>query len=197
MLMNKKANNTNLVIVLGKQLDKSGKMSKDLINILDNATEYYQNTPNTRLLVCGKYSINYDWQGFSPKYYESIEMKKYLIAKGIPAYIIATENSSKDTIGNVYYAKQYIKKHPSITEINVFCTTLHKQRVKILFNKFFESSYKITYKTVDTKTSSEDIFKEKLELQTINSEQSIIKNIQGGNDTDFKYSLYRNKFYRR
>ncbi|MCA9350681.1 YdcF family protein [Candidatus Saccharibacteria bacterium] len=186
-----------LSIVLGRKLDKSGNMTIGLVQMLDSAIKNYKNNPSMNILVCGKYSIEYDWQGFSPNHYESKEMKKYLVRKGIPEYKIATEQNSKDTIGNIYYAKQYVKRHPSFSIIVVFCTEIHRQRVEFIFNKFFGSNYKINYKTIDSQPSAIDVNSEEKELQYITSDHSIIKNIQDGNDTDFKYNLYRNKFYRR
>lgn len=192
-----KNNRHNLLVILGKRLNNEGKMPAELVSVLDNAIYYYKSHPDSHFLVCGKYAINYDWQGIVPNHYESIEMKRYLIKKGIPSYKIAKERNSKDTIGNIYYAKQYVKSHPGVSVIIVFCTKLHRQRVEYIFNKFFESSYRIIFKTVDSKPSQQDINNEEKEFRYIKGEQSILNNIIGGNDADFKYKLYRNKFYQR
>lgn len=106
------AKDTQLLIILGQQLDENWRLIQDLVERLDLAGSIYNTNPDIKILVCGKYAISFDWMGIKPQAFECMEMKQYLVANGIPAYIIATENKSKDTIGNVYYAKQYVKKHP-------------------------------------------------------------------------------------
>lgn len=71
-------------------------------------------------------------------------MKSYLVRHGVPAQAIISEQSSKDTIGNVYYLKLKLRNHPDFKKLLVICAEPHSRRVKYLFHKFFGKNYVIT-----------------------------------------------------
>lgn len=187
--------NTDLLIILGSKLSSDWQLSKLLKHRLDYAIKLYKNNPNIQILVCGRYSIAFDWLDITPLAFESVEMKKYLVLNGIPANKVNIENKSKDTISNIYFAKQFINTHSQYKNIAVLCSKMHSKRVKILTNKIFGDGYniEITYDTSAFEEINNDL--EEYEISKILDKNSFLAEVNNGNDKPIKYQLFRNKHY--
>lgn len=100
----------------------------------------------TPVIVSGGYSV---WTK-KPRYTEAEVMKNFLRKNGFSNVI--SEDKSRDTVGNVYFSKQIIKKHPGWKNILIVTTKGHKIRSGWLFKKFFGPSYKFSFIEIPSKT---------------------------------------------
>jgi uncharacterized SAM-binding protein YcdF (DUF218 family) len=187
-------NKIDLIIVLGLQLDSNWQLRQDIKNRLDKVIEYHKQNPKVKILVSGRYSISFDWMGIKPKALECVLMKDYLVREGVPKKLITMESKAKDTIGNAYYTKQYVKKWSRYKSILIVCSTQHKKRVELLFSKFYGPNYDIHYLTFKAQKFTCDELTENKEIQDL---QQLLSNVRHGCDEDFKNQLYKNRFYSR
>ena len=88
------------VIVLGASVH-GDKISPVLKGRLDLAIEYFDNNPETLILVSGG-------KGNNEKCAEAHAMKKYLLEHGIPDNKIAVENKSHSTLENFTFSKEIL-----------------------------------------------------------------------------------------
>src|SRR6185437_12239401 len=102
---------------------------------------------NIPVIVSGGYSA---WMK-KVKYAEADVMKNYLAKHGVPLKQIFLERESRDTIGNAYFSKQIIKKHPSWKRILIVTTNAHIPRSRWIFKKVFGANYHLSYLGVSSK----------------------------------------------
>ena len=120
----------NCIIVLGNKLLPNGDLSQTLINRLDKTFELY-NTGNYDYIIVsgGKVDNN--------EYTEAYQMKRYLIKLKIPANKIIKEERSRDTIENAVECQKIID-NLDVQEITIVTSDFHLERVKHVFNDFFQ-----------------------------------------------------------
>lgn len=103
----------NAVVVLGAAVHGTTP-SLPLRMRLDRTVEYYNQNPNTIVVVSGG-------QGMQESVTEAEAMQKYLVEKGIPSENILKEENAENTYQNFEYSKQildeYFKTDYSITFI--------------------------------------------------------------------------------
>lgn len=92
----------DVCIILGAQMKESGP-SDVLQRRLDAAIGYLQQNPDTKVIVSGG-------QGGNEPVSEAQGMQEYLIAKGIAAERIYTEDTSTDTRENLSFSAKMIDK---------------------------------------------------------------------------------------
>lgn len=193
--VNKKSvENIDLVIVPGLQLDDNWQLKQDLKNRLNKVIKLYTANPSIKIIVSGGYSIAFDWLGIKPRVLECNMMKQYLVDNGVSPRHIIREPKAKDSIGNVYYSKKIVCKHPFAKNILVVCATQHQPRVKFLFNKFFGTEYCVEYLTVKANESNDKVLSEEKE---ISDAKEFLKKVGTGYENDFKNQLYNSKFYQK
>lgn len=90
------------VIVLGAQV-RGTRVSKSLARRLDAAYAYYQNNPETIIIVSGG-------QGKGEDISEAEAMKRYLVEKGVPEEKILKEDRSADTNENLRFSLELMEK---------------------------------------------------------------------------------------
>jgi len=103
------------------------------------------------IIVSGGYST---WTSFVPQYREADVMAAYLQKHGITPNMLFIERKSRDTIGNAYFSKHIVKKHPNWKNILVITTRGHKERSAWIFKKVFGSTYRISFLEVATSLPS-------------------------------------------
>ena len=129
-----------------------------------------------------------------PPVTEAKRMKSYLVRHGVPAHSIISEQSSKDTIGNVYYLKLKLRSHPDIKKLLVICAEPHESRVKYLFHKFFDDSFRVKFLPVvaphykrNTTGNEKTLLAEQTELLDL---------VEPGHEEGLKHHLYNDHYYR-
>lgn len=85
------------VIVLGAAVHGS-ELSNTLVGRLDAALAYHQRNPSALIVVTGG-------QGFQEDIPEGVAMRDHLLAHGVPADDIVTEDRATDTVENFAYSK--------------------------------------------------------------------------------------------
>lgn len=141
----------HIIIILGGGTDGTLKpilYTEERTKALVKIYKKYFGTP---IIVSGGYST---WMKFRPKYREADVMQNYLIKQGIPKGLILVERKSRDTIGNIYFSKQIVKKYPSWKNILIITTKGHEARSKQSFEKVFGKKYLFSFIGVPTKLSS-------------------------------------------
>lgn len=108
----------------------------------------YQGVP---VVVCGGQSF---WSKKKLKYTEAAVMRHFLIKAGVSPELIHAEERSRDTIGNIYYAKQIVRKHPSWKKVLAVTTLGHGRRAKWLFKNFFGPGYKVNFLEIPSEMPS-------------------------------------------
>ena len=119
---------TDFVIVLGAKLN-GAVPSTSLKYRLDATLEYYQQFPETTIIVSGG-------QGNGENISEAKAMKQYLIDKGINKNSIIEENKSTNTKENIIYSKKIMDslKKEKYT-VTIITNNFHCYRSKLLANK--------------------------------------------------------------
>lgn len=138
------------IVELGYRFDTSWKFPPHLTDSLNMTADLYKKHIAPLIIVCGKWSITFDQQKIIPPLTESSEMKKSLVALGVPADSIIMEENSKDTIGNAYYLKTQIVKPRDFHSLLIVCADFHAPRVEFVFKKVFGEGYRIDFQPVPT-----------------------------------------------
>lgn len=105
------------VIVLGCGI-RGERVSVGLAKRLNKAYEYYENNPDTVIIVSGG-------QGPQEDIPEALAMKRYLVDKGIPEDKIIMEDKSTSTITNFKYSHEIMKEKGLPDDSVVFVTNAY------------------------------------------------------------------------
>ena len=106
------------IIVLGAQVRKDGP-SVVLQYRLDKAFEYLEENPDTICIVSGG-------QGSNEPRPEAVEMKSYLVEKGIAEERILTEAESASTVENIQYSMKLLD--PETDSVGIVTNNFHLYR---------------------------------------------------------------------
>jgi len=139
------------IIILGGGTDgtlKPAFYTKERLEAFVVNASKFTNTP---IIASGGYTASSDK---APKYTEAEIIKNNLKENGFSSKLIYLEKRSRDTIGNAYYSKQIIKRHPRWKNILIVTTNKHIPRSRWLFNKVFGKKYSIKYYGVPSRHSS-------------------------------------------
>ncbi len=110
--------------------------------------EKFQDIP---IIVCGGQSF---WAKKKLKYSEAEVMRHNLVKAGVAPHLIHKEERSRDTIGNIYYAKQIVRKHTAWKNVLAVTTLGHGWRTKWLFKNFFGPRYSLKFLEIPSKLPS-------------------------------------------
>jgi uncharacterized SAM-binding protein YcdF (DUF218 family) len=102
----------DLIIVPGLKLGPHWGLRRDMRVRLQKAAELYKENPGVHIAVSGRWSIWYDWLNIRPPITECKRMKNYLVRHGVKAQDVVMESQAKDTPGNAYYLKRYVRTKP-------------------------------------------------------------------------------------
>ena len=145
----------NFIIVLGNKLLPNGDLSQILINRLDKTYELYNAGKYDYIIVSGGKIDN-------SKYTEASQMKQYLIGLKIPTNKIIKEERSRDTIENAVECQKIID-NLDVQEITVITSDFHLERVKHVFNDFFQHvKYVSSNNGIDKEFLQKSILNEKI-----------------------------------
>lgn len=183
----------DLIVVPALKLSPHFRLRKDLKARLKKSVNIYSSQQSVHIAVCGKWSIWYDWLRIKPPITESQRMKQYLISHGVDKSHIITESHSKDTIGNVYYLKLYLRDKPQYRKLLVICAKQHEPRLRFIFHKFFGNKYEIDYLTMKAPSFIKNVTGEESKL--IKEQQHLLAHVRSGHEEDFKHHLYNDTYY--
>ena len=120
-----------VMIVLGAMVWPNGP-SPALVRRLDKALAYWQDHPDTKIIVSGG-------QGVDEPVSEAQAMFDYLTAAGIPAQQIYMEDRSTSTVENLVNSKVIMTElgyDPAMTPVVVVSNAFHLARVRILCTRY-------------------------------------------------------------
>ncbi len=186
-----------LIIVLGGGIDLGGNLPEHVYQRLNKAIELLVQSPQSKVVVCGKYSFLYDQLGKYPPVTEAEKMSDYLINKGADKNKILTENQSKDTIGNAYYLKKNIFLPQNETSATIVTSHFHLERVKYIFAKIFGQAFNFEFIGLQEKLPADEekkvIAHQKELLEKI---KEILSPMKDGDHEYLSEKLYKIKYYR-
>ncbi len=130
----------DVVIILGGGVGKSLKPVLYTKERLEGFARYSNKYKNTPIILSGAQNF---WTKEKLKYTEAGSMEYFLRKAGFSKKLLFREEKSKDTLGNTYYAKQLIKRHPAWKKILIVTTKGHGYRCKWLFKFILGNGYKV------------------------------------------------------
>ena len=171
-------NKPDAIIILGGGTD--GTLTPILYTKerLEYFSKFKSKFSNTPIVVSGGYSI---WLKKKPKYTEAEVMARFLRQNGFKHVLV--EKMSRDTVGNVYFSKQMVKKHGNWKNILVVTTQGHKARSEWLFKKVFGSGSRFDYLEVPSRTGHFGTAKRQAyEKFVVRVYKKIIGHVRSGDD---------------
>jgi len=186
----------DIIVVLGYGFVDNWKLPEHVYQRLQKAVELYRNGLAERVVVCGKWSLNWDKEGVIPPLTEAEAMKRELVDLGIKPTDILKEEESKDTIGNAYFLKTTIMKKYAYTHALVLCADYAKDRVAFIFGKIFEPTFDMEIVPTPTPYANDiEVLKAQKDFLTI--QQQFLSGMQPGDDGFLASRLYDDPYYRR
>ncbi|MFP2694250.1 ElyC/SanA/YdcF family protein [Enterobacter ludwigii] len=122
--INYKNKNNVAIITLGYELKDNGDMEDTLISRLEKTLQVANELPSAKIIVSGGVPKNNKNEG--------IEMKRWLIDKGIDASRIIDENYARDTVENMIYSR-YIVDSLKIKDVILISSGTHVRRGRAVF----------------------------------------------------------------
>ncbi|MBR4462370.1 MAG: S8 family serine peptidase [Erysipelotrichaceae bacterium] len=121
-----------VIVCLGFQLNQqTGEMQPELIGRLQVALNAWHKYPNAYIAVTGGGTAA---NSTHPENTEGGEMKKWLIAQGVPENKIICEDQAKNTYGNAANTYKILaEQYPQVTSIAMVSSTYHVPRGSVLF----------------------------------------------------------------
>lgn len=108
-----------VILTLGYALKENGDMADTLISRLEKTLQVAQELPTAKIIVSGGVPKNNKNEG--------IEMKQWLINKGVDASRIIDENYARDTVENMVYSR-YIVDSLQIKDVVLISSGTHVRR---------------------------------------------------------------------
>lgn len=163
---------------------------------LKKVADLYFHEVSNKIIVCGRWSINWDIKGITPPTTEAEEMKKALLISGVSGQNIIKEEWSRDTIGNAYFSKINIIKPNNLKTILVVCSDFHLKRVQFLFQKIFDADYQMDFLTTPTENGRDPEFM-RMEDSVLERQKNFLKNMRDGDDIFLQTRLYKDPYYKK
>lgn len=184
------------IVILGGGITKDGNLPKHVKERLEKALQIFRKQKQAKVLVCGRYSFLYP-KNQLPKKTEARAMRDYLINIGIPKKDIYLENKSKDTIGNVYYAKKLYFIPRKEKDAVIITSEFHLERVKFIFRKIFGNGYQFKFIfplfSLNVKEKTKIVERQK---NLLKKTKKILAKMKSGDHNFLKGKLYKIKYYK-
>ena len=186
----------DLIVVLGLRFQGHWHLRSDLKRRLDKTAELYKTGRTKAILVSGKWTIWFDWLHIKPPVTEALLMQHYLMRQGVPSDAIHLEQYSKDTVGNIYYLRLFLDRHPEFQRVLIVCAAQHKERIDFLVHKFFgPAARRITLYAMTARHYRQSALDKEAVL--LRQEQEFLRTIPAGHLKYLRQSLYSLLTYRR
>lgn len=185
----------DVILTLGNGLTEDWKLPGIVSSRLKKITDLYFQKVSNKIIVCGRWSINWDIKGIMPSTTEAEEMKKVLSRFGVSDKDIIKEEYSRDTIGNAYFSKVNIVKPNNFKTILIVCSDFHLKRAQFLFKKIFNDKYQIDFLTTPTESSKDPQFMQ-MEDGVLQRQKNFLKDMKNGDDAFLATRLYEDPYYK-
>ena len=127
-----------IIIVLGSQNDKLGRLSPNSINRMNRAIKEFKQNPNCKLLLTGGFGKFNPTNKLHAQY-----LKKYALEQGIKENDVLEIVESGNTVEDAYLSKPILDKYkPDIVFIST--SNFHLPRAKFIFEKLL-SGYDLEF----------------------------------------------------
>lgn len=183
------------ILTLGNGLTEEWKLPDIVVLRLKRIADLYFQKVSNKIIVCGRWSINWDIKGIKPPTTEAEEMKKILLSLGVSDQDILKEEWSRDTIGNAYFSKIKIIKPHNFKTILVVCSDFHLKRAQFLFQKIFNNEYRMDFLTTPTESGKDSQFMQ-LEEGVLARQRKFLSAMEDGDDAFLQARLYSDPYYR-
>lgn len=185
----------DVILTLGNGLTDEWRLPDIVSSRLKKIADlYFQKTAN-KIIVCGRWSINWDIEGMKPPTTEAEEMKKVLLSLGVSDKDILKEEWSKDTIGNAYFSKIKIIRHYNFKAILIVCSDFHLKRAQFLFKKILGHEYQMDFLTTPTESGRNPEFM-LLEEGVLKRQSKFLEEMKNGDDSFLQTRLYNDPYYK-
>lgn len=154
------------IVVLGSGVTPQGELTLMGKSRVEKGVELYKKGYAHRMLFCGSYS--YTLKNIPAKT-EAQAMRVYALSLGVAERDIFLEEQSRDTLGNAYFAKQFLE-HQNWTSFYVVTSNYHVPKTAYAFHKVFGREFSIdiipclTYLSADEVIERVDSEKEKIHM---------------------------------
>lgn len=185
----------DVILTLGNGLTGEWKLPGIVSLRLKKIADLYFQKVSNKIIVCGRWSINWDIKGITPPTTEAEEMKKALLNFGVPDQDVIKEEWSQDTIGNAYFSKVNIIKPNNYKSILIVCSDFHLKRVQFLFQKVFDNEYQIDFMTTPTESGKDYKFM-RMEEGVLERQKKFLAEMKDGDDAFLAARLYDDPYYK-
>jgi uncharacterized SAM-binding protein YcdF (DUF218 family) len=185
----------DVILTLGNGLTADWKLPEIVSARLKKIADLYFQKVSGKIIVCGRWSINWDIKGIEPPTTEAEEMKKTLLSFGVSDVDILKEEWSRDTIGNAYFAKIKLIKPNNYKSILIVCSDFHIKRAQFLFRKIFDDKYEMDFLTTPTEAGHDSEFLQ-MENDVLARQSNFLVDMKDGDDAFLETRLYGDPYYR-
>ncbi len=167
--------NYSAVIVLGNLMSKSGKLNSESSSRMDISIEAFQKKQVSFIITCG-------WAYRRDSSITIADaMKTYAIdISRIPASLILTEKSSRDTVGDAIFTKKNIALKNGWKKVLVATSDYHIARTHEIFTFVYGKRYSIKVVGAFTDRIDEHLERERNSLKEF---KKTFRDIEPGDDT--------------
>lgn len=187
--------NYDVILTLGNGLTKDWELPDFVISRLKQVADLYFQKTSGKIIVCGRWSINWDLRNIKPPTTEAEEMRKVLLSLGVSDKNILKEEWSKDTIGNAYFSKIKIIKPYQLRSLLIVCSDFHLKRVQFLFQKILGSEYQMDFLATPTESGKDPEFMQ-MEDGVLDRQKKFLGTMQDGDDSFLQTRLYDDPYYK-
>lgn len=135
---------TDVIIVLAHSIE-NGNLSDIGKDRVEKAIELYKSNLASKILMTGGFGKHFN----TTKVPTAEWMKRYAIKLNVLKNKILKEDKSRNTIENLLYSKNIVKKH-NWKYIIIVTSDFHILRTKYIFRKLFGRKYKAIFVPVKT-----------------------------------------------
>lgn len=128
----------DVALVLSGGIDQRGKMPSSVYVRVKKAVELLKAGAVKKIIMCGKISYG---SIFSPPVSEAAAMKQAALRYGANENEILLEEESKDTVGNIYFAKINYLEPNNWKRVFVITSDFHLERSRYICQKVLGNGY--------------------------------------------------------
>lgn len=144
------------IIVLGYSLERDGSLSKIGKARVEKGVELFKKGLSNNIIFCGCFGLT---SALGTAKTEAQAMQDYAESLGIPSKNIFLESRSKDTIGNIYFARDNILEPKQWKKIIIVTSDYHTERTKYIAEKALGPKYEVDFVEVPCSLSTEELKK--------------------------------------
>lgn len=146
------------IIVLGSGVDPEGNLLPKGRKRVEKAAALFHEKKAQQIVLSGKYSQHLK---VAPPVTEAEAMKRCLEELGVPERYIVKEESSQDTLGNLFFSYVQYMEPRQWSSVYVVTSDYHAERVAFLCSKVLGQRVQYELVEVDSSLPSDELRKKK------------------------------------